>query len=204
MSDDVVAASLAAALRRLDDPPALPGWNHAELADLLDSPLRTPAAVLVPIVRRGDGRSVLFTRRTDDMRTHAGQVSFPGGRIEDGDDGPVAAALRETEEETGIARALIRPIGFLDCFETISGFGVTPVVAEVDGGYRLMPDPREVAEVFEVPLAFLLDRANLLRSEIDWRGRRREIFEYGYDGRRIWGATAAMLVNLLRRMGTLQ
>ncbi len=108
MSDDVVAASLAAALRRLDgDPPALPrrAGIHAELADLLDSPLRAAAAVLVPIVRRGDRRSVLATRRTDDMRTHAGQVSFPGGRIEDGDDGPVAAALRETEEETGIARA---------------------------------------------------------------------------------------------------
>lgn len=195
---------LVAALRPLDDPPSLPGWNHAELADLLDSPLRTPAAVLVPIVRRSDARSVLFTRRTDDMRTHAGQVSFPGGRIEDDDGGPVAAALRETEEETGIARSLVRPLGFLDCFETVSGFGVTPVVAEVDGDYELMPDPREVAEVFEVPLDFLLDRANLLRTEIDWRGRRREIYEYGYDGRRIWGATAGMLVNLLRRMDILR
>jgi 8-oxo-dGTP pyrophosphatase MutT (NUDIX family) len=204
MSASSTPPALATALRSLDDPPSLPGWNHAELADLLDSPLRTPAAVLVPIVRRGDDSSVLFTRRTDAMRTHAGQVSFPGGRIEDDDAGPIAAALRETEEETGIARHLVRPIGFLDCFETISGFGVTPVVAEVDGGYRLSPDPREVAEVFEVPLPFLLDRANLIRSEIDWRGRRREIFEYGYDGRRIWGATAGMLVNLLRRMGIFQ
>ena len=201
---DAGTDNLVAALRPLDDPPSLPGWNHDELADLLESPLRTPAAVLVPIVHRGDARSVLFTRRTDDMRTHAGQVSFPGGRIEAADGGPIAAALRETEEETGIARALVRPLGFLDCFETISGFGVTPVVADVDGGYRLSPDPREVAEVFEVPLEFLLDAANVHRARIDWRGRPRDVYEYSYEGRRIWGATAGMLVNLLRRMEILR
>ncbi len=193
-------ARLLASLRGLDDPPSLPGWNHAELADLLGASERTPAAVLVPLVQRGARRSLLFTRRNDGLRTHAGQVAFPGGRIESDDADAVAAALRETEEETGIARGLVRPLGFLDCFETISGFGVTPVVAEISADYVLAPDPREVAEVFEVPLPFLLDTANLRRSEIDWRGRRREIYEYDYEGRRIWGATAAMLVNLLRRM----
>jgi 8-oxo-dGTP pyrophosphatase MutT (NUDIX family) len=197
------AAGLLSSLRALDDPPSLPGWNHAELADLLGDSVRTPAAVLVPLVRRDAATAVLFTRRNDGMRTHAGQVSFPGGRIEQGDADAVAAAVRETEEETGIDRGLVRPLGFLDCFETISGFGVTPVVAEVAPGYTLRPDPREVAEVFEVPLAFLLDTANVRRSEIDWRGRRREIYEYDFEGRRIWGATAAMLVNLLRRMEVL-
>lgn len=194
------AAALKLSLRTLDDPPSLPGWNHAELADLLGDSVRTPAAVLVPLVRRGSECSVLFTRRNEGMRTHAGQVSFPGGRIERDDADAIAAAVRETEEETGIQRSLVRPLGFLDCFETISGFGVTPVVAEVDAGYTLAPDPREVAEVFEVPLPFLLDVANVRRSQIDWRGRRREIYEYDFEGRRIWGATAAMLVNLLRRM----
>lgn len=194
------AGSLIASLRTLDDPPSLPGWNHAELADLLGDGVRLPAAVLVPLLRRGDTCSVLFTRRTDGMRTHAGQIAFPGGRIETEDADAIAAAMRETEEETGIRRELVTPLGFLDCFETISGYGVTPVVAEVAAGYVLAPDPREVAEVFEVPLAFLLDASNLRRSEIDWRGRAREIYEYDYEGRRIWGATAAMLVNLLRRM----
>ena len=198
-----LGATLLSSLRRLDDPPSLPGWNHAELADLLGDSVRTPAAVLVPLVRRGDDASMLLTRRNEGLRTHAGQVAFPGGRIESDDANAIAAALRETEEETGIARGLVRPLGFLDCFETISGFGVTPVVAEVSPDYVLAPDPREVAEVFEVPLAFLLDIANLRRSEIEWRGRRREIYEYDYDGRRIWGATAAMLVNLLRRMESL-
>lgn len=198
-----LGASLLSSLRALDDPPSLPGWNHAELADLLGDSVRTPAAVLVPLVQRDEAVSMLLTRRNEGLRTHAGQVAFPGGRIERDDADAIAAALRETEEETGIARGLVRPLGFLDCFETISGFGVTPVVAEVSPDYVLAPDPREVAEVFEVPLAFLLDVANLRRSEIDWRGRRREIYEYDYDGRRIWGATAAMLVNLLRRMETL-
>jgi 8-oxo-dGTP pyrophosphatase MutT (NUDIX family) len=197
------AGRLLSSLRALDVPPALPGWNHAELADLLGDAQRTPAAVLLPLVRRESGDALLFTVRNEGLRTHAGQVSFPGGRIEADDADAVAAALRETEEETGIRRALMRPRGYLDCFETISGFGVTPVVAEIASDYVLAPDPREVADVFEVPLPFLLDAANLRRSEIDWRGRRREIYEYDYAGRRIWGATAAMLVNLLRRMEAL-
>jgi 8-oxo-dGTP pyrophosphatase MutT (NUDIX family) len=177
-----------------------PGWNHDELADLLgDAPL-IPAAVLVPLVRRDDGIGVLFTLRTSGMRTHAGQVSFPGGRIEPADADAAAAAVRETFEETGIDAPMLRPFGYLDCFETISGFGVTPVVAYVDPGFRLAPDPTEVAEVFEVPLEFLLDPRNVRRSRIDWRGRSREIFEYDYSERRIWGATAAMLVNLSRRL----
>ncbi len=191
---------VARALRGLDDPPAAPGWNHDELADVLGDLPRVPAAVLVPLVLRPDGPQVLFTRRNDSLRTHAGQVSFPGGRVESADRNAVAAALRETAEETGIALESMRPLGYLDCFETISGYCVTPVVGCLTPDYRLAPDPGEVAEVFEVPLGFLLDSANLHRERIDWRGRGREVFAYNYAGRRIWGATAAMLVNLLRRL----
>jgi 8-oxo-dGTP pyrophosphatase MutT (NUDIX family) len=188
------------AVRRLDDPPAAPGWNHAELADVLGPGPRTPAAVLVPLVARPDGVSLILTLRNAGLRTHAGQVSFPGGRVEADDADAVAAAVRETREETGIAPSLVRPFGFLDAFETISGFCVTPVVGEVARDYALAPDPAEVDDVFEVPLAFLLDPRNLQRRQIDWQGRARDIFEYQHSGRRIWGATAAMLVNLQRRL----
>lgn len=191
---------LRRALRPLTDAPTPPGWNHDELIDLLGPGERTPAAVLVPLVRRAQGVQVLLTRRTDGMRTHAGQVSFPGGRIESGDVDAIDAALRETQEETGIDRRLIQPFGFLDSFETVSGYCVAPLVGEIDAGYVLAPDPNEVAEVFEVPLVFLLDTANLKRHSIDWQGKEREIYEFHHSGRRIWGATAAMIVNLQRRM----
>ncbi|MEO8672968.1 MAG: CoA pyrophosphatase [Tahibacter sp.] len=204
MSDSRPLQAILQVLRRLDDPPSAPGWNHVEIADLLDTPARTPAAVLIPVVEHAGAASVLFTLRPESMRTHAGQVSFPGGRIEAEDSDAIAAALRETEEETGIERSSITPVGYLDSFETISGYLVTPVVARVAPGYRLAPDPREVADVFEVPLDFLLNPHNLRKHRVEWRGRPREIYEYDFDGRRIWGATAAMLVNLLRRLEALQ
>jgi 8-oxo-dGTP pyrophosphatase MutT (NUDIX family) len=191
---------LERALRPLSDPPQPPGWNHAEMSDLLGTEARTPAAVLVPVVRHATGAAVLFTVRNEAMRQHAGQVSFPGGRAEADDLDAIDTALRETHEETGIAREKIRPVGFLDSFETISGFCVTPVVGYVSPDYTLQPDPDEVSAVFEVPLAFLLDMANLHSRHIEWRGRPREVFEYLYEGRRIWGATAAMLVNLRHRL----
>lgn len=204
MNDIDQLAVLERALRTLDDPPSPPGWNHADIDDLLGSDARQAAAVFIPLVPRENGATVLFTLRTEGLRNHAGQVSFPGGRIEHDDVDAVAAALRETEEEIGIARDLLRPRGFLDRFDTISGFSVTPVVGRVPADYRPVPDPNEVAEVFEVPLAFLLDRANLQRLRVDWHGRPREIYEYRHAGRRIWGATAAMLVNLLQRLENLQ
>jgi 8-oxo-dGTP pyrophosphatase MutT (NUDIX family) len=188
------------AVRALDDPPCAPGWNHCEIRDLLDTAERRPAAVLVPIIARADGLAVLFTRRTDNLSQHAGQISFPGGGIEAGDRDAMAAALRETQEEVGIAPALVRPFGYLDCFETISGYCVTPVVADIDPAYRALPDPREVAAVFEVPLAFFLDPANLRQRRVVYRDRPREIFEFLYEGNNIWGATAAMLLSLVRRM----
>jgi 8-oxo-dGTP pyrophosphatase MutT (NUDIX family) len=191
---------LQLALRALDDPPSAPGWNHAELKDLIDATALAPAAVLVPLIDRGGDVQLLFTRRTEGLSQHGGQVSFPGGRIESDDANAIAAALRETREETGIDGALIHPIGFLDSYETISGFCVTPVAAWIDVDYRTQPDPREVAEIFEVPLAFFLDPANLRKFRIDFRGQKREVFEFVHSDQRIWGATAAMLMNFVHRL----
>ena len=191
---------LQRALRALSDPPHAPGWNHDELRDVIDSTRLTAAAVLVPLVDRADEVRVMFTRRTDDLSQHAGQVSFPGGRTEPDDADAIAAALRETFEETGIEGAQIHPIGFLDSYETISGFCITPVVAWLDVDYEPKPDPREVAEIFEVPLEFLLDARNLRRVRYEFRGRPRDVYEFNHGEQRIWGATAAMLTNLIRRL----
>jgi 8-oxo-dGTP pyrophosphatase MutT (NUDIX family) len=188
------------AVRPLSDPPRAPGWNHDELHDVLGGMPMRAAAVLVPLIERAAGLHVLFTQRTEHLTQHAGQISFPGGGAEPADADAVATALRETQEEIGIAPALIQPVGYLDCFETISSYCVTPVVATLDAAYTTTLDPREVADVFEVPLDFFLDPANLHKRGIDWRGRRREIFEFPYGARNIWGATAAMLLSLVRRM----
>lgn len=188
------------AVRPLQDPPRAPGWNHDELHDVLGGTVLRAAAVLVPIIQRDDGLRILFTRRTEHLTQHAGQISFPGGGAEAGDADAVATALRETHEEVGIPPVLVQPFGYLDCFETISSYCVTPVVGSLDAGYTTTLDGREVADVFEVPLEFFLDPANLHTRGIDWRGRRREIFEFPYGDRNIWGATAAMLLSLVRRL----
>jgi 8-oxo-dGTP pyrophosphatase MutT (NUDIX family) len=199
-SIESIERTLHRAVRGLDDPPSAPGWNHAELSDLLNDIVRRPAAVLVPIIERPQGLFVLFTRRTENLTQHAGQISFPGGGVESNDRDIIAAALRETREEVGIASNLIHPFGYLDCFETVSGYCVTPVVADVDPSYVVVLDPQEVAEAFEVPFEFFLDPTNLRRRRIEYRGRPREIFEFVYEGKNIWGATAAMLLSLVRRM----
>jgi 8-oxo-dGTP pyrophosphatase MutT (NUDIX family) len=158
------------------------------------------AAVLVGLVRREEGMQVLLTRRTDALRNHAGQVSFPGGRLEADDTDAVAAATRETFEEVGIPASLITPLGYLDAFTTITGFRVLPVVATIANDYVARPDANEVAEVFEVPLAFLLDPANLASLSLEHRGRARQVWEFSYPGQRIWGVTAAIVVNLRERL----
>lgn len=193
-------ASLRAALRPLDAAGDHP-QNQDELEGLLPpgQPLR-PAAVLVGLIPRAQGWQVLLTRRTEQMPTHAGQISFPGGRIDPGDSDAVAGALRETHEELGIEPARVRPLGLLDVYATISAYAVTPVVGIIDPDARLAPDAREVDEVFEVPLRFLLDRANLKRELRHFRGRLRGYYAYPYGERYIWGATAGMLVNLLERL----
>ncbi|KFN50345.1 NUDIX hydrolase [Arenimonas composti] len=200
-ADASLIVRLDRALHPLSRPPAGPGWNHAEVAELLpaDAPLQ-PAAVLVGLVSRADGAHVLLTRRTDVLRHHAGQVSFPGGRIEATDTDPVAAALREANEEIGLALPQAQPLGYLDPLVTISGFHVFPVVATLAADFVPRPDPSEVAATFEVPLAFLLDPANVREREIEWAGRPRHLLEFHHSGQRIWGATAAMLVNLRTRL----
>jgi len=196
-----VIDELLPALRPLSAPPLAPGWNHADMTALLGYTERQPAAVLVGW-REGVQPRLILTVRTDQLPSHAGQVAFPGGRSDPADEGDaVTTALRESEEEIGLDRALVTPLGFLDCFETISGYCITPVVARIAAEARLYPAPQEVAEVFEVPLAFFLEPANLRRYTMEFRGQRRPMVEFVHGGHRIWGATAAMLFNLLQRMG---
>ncbi|HVA55929.1 MAG TPA: CoA pyrophosphatase [Gammaproteobacteria bacterium] len=158
------------------------------------------AAVLVPVVMHLKGLTILLTQRTESLLDHAGQVSFPGGSCEVDDSDPVQTALRETDEETGLDRRFIEAIGFLDGYLTITGYAVTPVVGLVKPGYRLQPDPLEVAEVFEVPLVFLRDPANRqIRSR---RVGDRDVgyYLFEYNQHIIWGATAGMLVNFLHKL----
>jgi len=195
-------ARLPQALHSLSAPPAGLAWNHAELIDLLPDHGRQlrPAAVLVGLVERPQGLQVLLTRRTEALRHHAGQISFPGGRIESDDADPVAAALREAREEVGLSSTMARPLGYLDPFATITGFHVYPVVAMVANGFSAIRDPGEVEEVFEVPLDFLLDPDHVRHLEVDYRGGKRRLVEFLYGEYRIWGATAAMLVNFRERL----
>jgi len=158
-----------------------------------------PAAVLLPIVKRSEP-TLLFTRRTAHLARHAGQVSFPGGRWHPEDSSLTRTALRETQEETGIEPGRISVTGFLDPYETGTGFAILPVVALIDEGFSLRPDPHEVAEIFEAPLAFLLDPANCRKDSRDWRGRSREFYTFAWHGHTIWGATAAILVNLREQL----
>ena len=192
---------LGDALHALAAPPTDGGWNRSELHDLIpDDAVLVEAAVLVGLVPRAGGTRVILTRRTDALRHHAGQVSFPGGRLEADDADAVAAAVREAGEEIGLLPTQVAPLGFLDPLATITGFRVMPVVAIVDARFEPVPDPNEVADVFEVPLSFLLDPRNLASHVLDYRGRPREVHEYRYPAQRIWGATASMLLNLRTRL----
>jgi 8-oxo-dGTP pyrophosphatase MutT (NUDIX family) len=158
-----------------------------------------PAAVLVPVIDREEP-TVLLTQRTPDLTTHAGQVAFPGGKIDPNDESPVAAALREAKEETGLAPMLIEPLGYLDLYLTFSGFRILPTVARVKPGFTLVLNPREVTETFEVPLRFLMTPDNHRRKTRDWNGIPRDYYEIPFEGRYIWGITAGILRNLYERI----
>jgi 8-oxo-dGTP pyrophosphatase MutT (NUDIX family) len=164
-----------------------------------DGPGRA-AAVLVPIVRRQAELAVLLTLRTDHLPSHGGQIAFPGGKIEAGDAGPLAAALREAQEETGLDPRLVEPLGYLDIYQTRTGFRIVPVVGLIDPLARLSPAAGEVADVFEVPLRFLMDPLNHLQESRMWQGVERRFYAMPYGERYIWGATAGMLKRLYDRL----
>jgi 8-oxo-dGTP pyrophosphatase MutT (NUDIX family) len=159
----------------------------------------TSASVLFPIVMRGTP-SVLLTQRTDHLRDHPGQISFPGGRVEAEDASPAHTALREAQEEIGLASAHVEVIGYLPEYRTITGYRVTPVVALVTPPFELLPDPHEVAEIFEVPFAFLMDVANHQEHSLLFRGKLRRYLAMPYGKYYIWGATAGIIATLSRAL----
>lgn len=169
-----------------DDPPPPAESLHA-------------AAVLVPVTDRSEP-GVILTRRTDTMRRHPGQVAFPGGRIDPTDADAFAAALREAEEEIALPRDKVTIIGAADRYRTVTGYDVTPIVAVIPPDLALVANADEVAHVFEVPLSFILDPANHVKASTLWQGRERHYYEIMWGDNRIWGATAAMIVNLSRRL----
>ena len=168
-------------------------------ADLAVMEPARPAAVLVPIVRR-DALTVLLTQRTETLSKHPGQISFPGGRVDPDDSGPVETALREAEEEIGLQREHVEVLGFLDGYRTGTGFAITPVVGLVRPDFMLTLHEGEVADAFEVPLAFLLDARNHQKASREWRGRQRTFWAMPFESRYIWGATAGIVRNLHDRL----
>jgi 8-oxo-dGTP pyrophosphatase MutT (NUDIX family) len=175
----------------LDLDPAL--WQRAGVA------ATRPAAVLVPVIDRPEP-AILLTQRTADLKSHAGQIAFPGGKIEPDDASPAAAALREAREEIGLDSALVDPIGYLDLYLTFSGFRILPTVARVDPTYRTKANPAEVDDIFEVPLAFLMDARNHSLRSRDWNGVIRRYYAMPFGERYIWGVTAGILRNLHERV----
>ncbi|HUI98247.1 MAG TPA: CoA pyrophosphatase [Xanthobacteraceae bacterium] len=175
----------------LDLDPA--AWERAGVA------ATRPAAVLVPVVDRPQP-GVILTMRTSELPSHAGQIAFPGGKIDEADAGPLAAALREAKEEIGLDPRCVAPLGYLDVYLTFSGFRILPLVARIDPGYALTLNASEVADAFEVPLDFLMGPENHQRHSRDWKGIRREYYAMPYQERYIWGVTAGILRNLYERV----
>jgi len=161
-------------------------------------PIR-PAAVLVPIVDHPEP-TLLLTQRAQHLPDHPGQVSFPGGKIDKSDESPLASALREAEEEIGLARSSVEPLGYLDLYMTTLGYRIVPVIARVKPGFTLTLNESEVDAVFEVPFGFLMDQANVQRHSRDWQGMTRHYYAITFDERYIWGVTAGILRNLYDRI----
>jgi len=194
LTADFVIDRLAAALAR--PPGKRPRGDHDLNPGFAPTRTLTRAAVLVPLILRPEGVQVLLTQRTAHLKDHAGQISFPGGRAEPEDPDPVATALRETHEEVGLPSEFVRVLGRLDNYVTGTGYEVAPIVGLIRPPFPVTPDPHEVAEVFEVPLPFVVDPRNHQRHSREWQGGTRHFYVLPYQQRYIWGATAGMLVNL--------
>jgi 8-oxo-dGTP pyrophosphatase MutT (NUDIX family) len=163
-------------------------------------PESRPAAVLAPIIKRREGWTMLFTQRAENTPAHPGQISFPGGRMQAGDASLLETALRETEEEIGLSRSFIEPLGTWEPYQTGTGFLITPIVGLVEPGFALTLCAREVANVFEAPLSFLFGPDNHKLNDMEWEGRQRRFWSMPYGEREIWGATAGMLRALYERL----
>jgi 8-oxo-dGTP pyrophosphatase MutT (NUDIX family) len=192
---------------RPEPPPFLAGGPSPRGDHSLDHDARPPgsaaprpAAVLVPVVLRPDGPAILLTERAAHLRTHSGQIAFPGGKMDPADPTPLAAALREAEEEIGLDAREVEPIGYLDPYLSSSNFFVVPVVGLVPAGVQLRLNPDEVASVFEVPLAFLMDEVNHELHCREWNGRIRQYYAMPFGARYIWGVTAGILRNMYERL----
>jgi 8-oxo-dGTP pyrophosphatase MutT (NUDIX family) len=218
LSADLLSDSSSAALRALAQQKLRPSLSLAELeqaapasvSDDAPEPRRPeltglarlrPAAVLLPIVDRPGGLSVLLTLRAADLRAHSSQVAFPGGKIDAGET-PREAALREAHEEIGLEGRFVEPLGWLDPYFTGTGFRVAPLVALIEPSFALTVNKLEVDQVFETPFAFLMDAANQRLEEREWQGRRRRFYAMPHEGRYIWGATAGILRNLYEKLFT--
>jgi 8-oxo-dGTP pyrophosphatase MutT (NUDIX family) len=173
---------------------------HGDEGPRPEPALLRPAAVLVPIVDRPAGLTMLLTQRARHLKEHSGQVSFPGGRVQAEDPSPEATALREAREEIGLDPARVELLGRMAEYRTRTGFRITPVVGVLTPPFELRADEGEVEDIFEVPLPFLLDPANHQRQSRVWQGETRWFYAMPYEGRYIWGATAGMLVNLSRHL----
>ena len=188
------------------DPRTGKSWGRSDfdlnpelVTDLANMGPPKSAAVLVPIVRR-PALTVLLTKRSSALRRHAGQIAFPGGRSDETDASALHTALREAKEEIGLKERHVEPLGYLDGYRTVTGYNIVPVVALIDAAVEPRPDPSEVAEVFEVPLSFLMQPDNHQRHARDWDGRARHYYAMPYQNYYIWGATAGMLKNLHERL----
>lgn len=209
LSFDADSFSALARMRLRSDPPqigeliARPRGDHDHQPTPLrppDETLAIPAAVLIPVVSRPGGPTVLLTERAASLRAHSAQVAFPGGRVDAVDGSPTVTALRETEEEIGLPRDKVELLGYLDAYLTGTGYRVVPVVARVEPPFDLKLNAHEVAGVFEAPLSFLLDPANHRREGRMWQGVHRTYYAMRYEDHYIWGATAGMIRNLYERL----
>jgi 8-oxo-dGTP pyrophosphatase MutT (NUDIX family) len=187
----------------LTDPTVTPTRGDHDIDPVMEAiaqvrPIR-PAAVLIPVIDRAEP-TVLLTQRTTGLTSHAGQIAFPGGKLDPADASPLAAALREAEEEVGLDRRFVHPIGYLDVYMTTLGFRIVPTLARVDPDFQLTLSPAEVHEAFEVPLRFLMQGDNYQRRRREWRGMMRTAYAIPFGDRDIWGVTAGILRNLYERI----